>query len=443
MNNKLEKEKISKLMFQYCFPSVLSMWIFSTYGIVDGFFISNYLGESALASINIALPFINFAFAIGIMVSVGAGTIIGIRLGEKKYKESCYFYSLAIQLLIIFGIIISFMGMFFNQEIVLLLGATSKISQGSAIYLGTVSFFILTFILGYGLEVFVRIDGSPSYSIICLVIGAFTNIILDYVFIYKLNLGIRGAALATGIGQASTIIPLIYYLKVKRMKLYFNFVKFNLNAIKNIFFNGSPEFVTEITTAFLIVTFNMNIIKIIGEKGIASFGIISYFSTFVTMTMIGFAQGIQPIISYNLGAQKNHRILEILKKSFYSLIILGISFYLIINIFSNNIISLFISNNKELSTLTKSTITYYSFTYLFTGISILGTSFLTAVEESFKSNLLSIFKGIILINILLLTLPKLLGINGLWLSSSINEFIVAIISIYTIKIYVKKWEQPI
>ncbi len=443
MNNKLEKEKISKLMFQYCFPSVLSMWIFSTYGIVDGFFISNYLGESALASINIVLPFINFAFAIGIMISVGAGTIIGIRLGEKNYKESCYFYSLAIQLLILFGIIISFIGIFFTQEIVLLLGATSKIAYGSSTYLGTVSLFILTFILGYGLEVFVRIDGAPSYSIICLIIGAFTNIILDYIFISKMNLGIRGAALATGIGQASTIIPLFYYLKVKRKKLYFNFANFTLTPIKNIFFNGSPEFVTEITTAFLIVTFNMSIIKIIGEKGIASFGIISYFSTFVTMTMIGFTQGIQPIISYNLGAKKSYRILKILKKSFYSLIILGIFFYGLINLFSNNIISLFISNNKELSKLTKSTITYYSFTYLFTGISILGTSFLTAVEESFKSNLLSIFKGIVLINILLLTLPKLLGIRGLWLSSSINEFIVAIISIYTIKNYIKKWEQPI
>lgn len=438
MNNKLEKENITKLMIEYCFPSVISMWIFATYGIVDGFFISNYIGESALASINIVLPFINFAFAVGIMISVGAGTIIGIRFGEKNIKDGCYFYSLGVKLLIISGVLISFLGIFYTEKIVSILGATPQIAQGSATYLGTVSFFILTFILGYGLEIFVRIDGAPSYSIICLIFGAITNIVLDYIFIAKLNLGIKGAALATGIGQTSTIIPLVYYLKIKKTKLHFNFVKINIKPIKDIFFNGSPEFVTEITTALLIITFNMHIIKLIGEKGVASFGIISYFSTFVVMTMIGFAQGIQPIISYNLGAKKHLRIIKLLKNSFYSLATLGVLFYSLINIFSKDIISIFITDNNELAYITKQTIKYYSFTYLFCGINILATSFLTAVEESLISNFLSILKGVVFINIFLTILPKIIGTNGLWLSSSINEFIMTILSIYIIRNFMKK-----
>lgn len=441
MHNRLEKENITKLMIEYCFPSVISMWIFATYGIVDGFFISNYLGESALASINIVLPFINFAFAVGIMISVGAGTIIGIRFGEKNIEEGCYFYSLGVKLLVISGILISFLGIFYTKELVSLLGATPQIAEGSATYLGTVSFFILTFILGYGLEIFVRIDGAPSYSIICLIFGAITNIVLDYIFIAKLNLGIKGAALATGIGQTSTIIPLVYYLKIKKTKLHFNFVKINIKPIKDIFFNGSPEFVTEITTALLIITFNMHIIQLIGEKGVASFGIISYFSTFVIMTMIGFAQGIQPIISYNLGAQKHKRIIKLLKNSFFSLSILGILFYTLINIFSKEIISIFIKNNGQLASLTKDCIKYYSFTYLFCGINILATSFLTAVEESFISNILSILKGIVIINLFLFIFPKIIGIKGIWLSSSINELIMSILSFYIIKKYIEKMKS--
>ncbi|MEG0135281.1 MAG: MATE family efflux transporter [Cetobacterium sp.] len=429
MSTNLSKENIPKLLLKYCLPSVLTMWIFSLYSIVDGFFIGKYLGSKGLAAVNIVMPYINLSFAMGIMIAIGGSTIIGIKLGEKDEESANKVFSISVQLFILFGTIIGFIGIFFTEDVVRLLGANDTILNDSKTYLFYLSFFIISYLLGYGLEIFIRVDGAPSFSLICIIVGALVNIILDYIFIGKLSLGIKGAAIATGIGQLSTVIPLIYYLKFKRKKLKFKLSKINLKLCNSILFNGSSEFLTEIATGIVIMAFNINIMKLIGEKGVSSFGIIGYISTLVTMTMIGFAQGIQPIISYNFGALKFKRIKTVLNYSLVIILILGGIFYLLVNLFTHNIIKIFVSNNINLYNLTHEAIKLYSFTYLIMGLNIIVSAYFTAIEEALISCGLSILRGLLFINVALLVLPIFFNTKGIWLSAPINELFTLLFSI--------------
>lgn len=425
----LSKDNLGKIILRYGLPSIATMWIFALYTIVDGFFIGKFLGANELAAVNIVMPYVNLSFALGIMIAIGGATIIAISLGERKIEKAHKVYSLSLELFIILGGILGGIGIFFPHKIVEILGANEIIIKDATTYLFYLSFFTVFYLLSYGLEIFVRIDGNTIYSLICIIIGALLNIVLDYLFIIVFHMGIMGAGLATGIAQFGTAISLAYYLFSKSTKLKFSFVKIDIFQTLKILYNGSSEFLTEIATGIVIMAFNINIINIIGEKGVSAFGIISYISTLVTMTMIGFSQGLQPVISYNYGAKNFKRIKKTMKISAITVTSLGIFFFLICNIFSKEIISIFIKDDINLFKITKNAINLYSFTYILMGINIITCAFFTSIEDALVSAILSVVRGMIFINLLLFTLPKILGINGIWLTSPVNEFFSLIVSV--------------
>ena len=425
----LGKDSLTKIILKYGIPSICTMWIYSLYTIVDGIFIGKYLGAKEIAAVNIVMPYVNISFALGIMIAVGGGTIIAIRLGEGDSKEANRIYSLSAQFFLVLGGILSFLGIFFSKQIVKILGANEVVIESAQTYLFIISFFTIFYLLAYGFEVFIRIDGNPAYSMICNLTGAVVNIVLDYIFIVHFHLGIGGAALATGMAQLGTALSLGWYLAFKAKKLKFKFTKFDFKAIGALCFNGSSEFLTEIATGIVIMAFNINIMRMIGEKGVSAFGIIGYISTLVTMTMIGFSQGLQPVISYNFGAEKYERIKEILKIGVATVTGLGILFYLAINFFSHDIIAMFVKNDENLFIITKEAVRLYSFTYVLMGINIIISAYFTAIEDALISALLSILRGVIFINILLYILPLVLDSKGIWLSAPANEVITLVFSV--------------
>lgn len=429
MGPNLSKDNLGKIILRYGLPSIATMWIFALYTIVDGFFIGKFLGANELAAVNIVMPYVNLSFALGIMIAIGGATIISISLGEKNFEKAHRVYSLSLELFMILGGFLGAIGIFFPRKIVEILGANEIILGDATTYLFYLSFFTVFYLLSYGLEIFVRVDGNTLYSLVCIIIGALLNIVLDYLFIIKFNMGIMGAGLATGIAQFGTAASLGYYLLLKSTKLKFSFVKIDIPQTLKILYNGSSEFLTEIATGIVIMAFNINIINIVGEKGVSAFGIISYISTLVTMTMIGFSQGLQPVISYNFGAKNFKRIKKVMKISSITVTVLGILFFLICNIFVKEIISIFIKNDEVLFKITKNAINLYSFTYVLMGINIIVSAYFTAIEDAFISAVLSVLRGMIFVNILLFTLPRFLEINGIWLTSPINEFLSMIVSI--------------
>ncbi|MGL4947643.1 MAG: MATE family efflux transporter, partial [Cetobacterium sp.] len=360
--------------------------------------------------------------------AVGSSTMIAIQLGAKKDKKASQSYSTSIQLFMAFSVALSSIGIFFPKQVVTFLGANTVIVSEATTYLFYLSFFTLFYMLSYGFESFVRIEGSPNYSLICIIGGAIMNIGLDYLLIVEMQMGIKGAAIATGTAQMTTALMLAYYMIFRAKKLKYSFIKFNLKKVTTILYNGSSEFLTEIATGVVIMAFNINIMATIGNEGIAAFSVISYISTLVTMTMIGFSQGLQPIISFNHGAEFKERVLKILKIGTVTVFILGVFFFSIVNIFSNELVSIFIKDNPKLFILTKEAVVYYSFTYILMGINIIISSYFTAIENAFISSILSVLRGVIFINILLLLLPSIFNSKGIWLSAPINELLMLIVS---------------
>lgn len=293
--------------------------------------------------------------------------------------------------------------------------------------------------VGYALEIYIKVDGNPVYPAICVMTGGLINIVLDYLFVVVYPYGIKGAAFATGMSQLTSTSMLLFYILFKTKKIKFVKLKFSFKELLKISKVGFAEFLAEVSTGIAIFVFNIIILKNLGEKGVSAFGIIGYISSFVVMTMIGFSQGIQPIVSFNLGAKKYANVIKILKISLLMIIATGVVFYGGINFFSNKIISTFL-NDTETFKMTKYALAAYSFAYIITGLNIVTAGYFTAVKKVKISTIITILRGVVLIIVFLEILPKIFGTAGIWWSVPAAELVTLASSIYFIKKYIHKYE---
>lgn len=301
-------------------------------------------------------------------------------------------------------------------------------------YLSVIILFCVCYMTGYALEIYIKVDGNPIYPTVCVIIGGIVNLFLDYIFVVIFHLGIKGAAFATGISQVTTTSLLFYYIFFKTKKIKFIKIKYSFLNLFKIMKVGFAEFLAEISTGISIFVFNLVILKKLGDRGIAAFGIIGYISSFITMTMIGFNQGVQPILSFNLGAKEYDKIFEIIKKSFFILGFLGILFYGLINLFSFEIVSIFLTDSNDIA-LTKNALTIYSFAYVICGFNIFTAGYFTAIDQVKISTIITMLRGVIFLIISIFLLPKILGVNGIWLTMFVAELLTLIFSYTFMKNY--------
>lgn len=301
-------------------------------------------------------------------------------------------------------------------------------------YLSVIILFCVCYMTGYALEIYIKVDGNPVYPTLCVITGGVVNILLDYIFVVIFHWGIKGAAFATGLSQVTTTSLLFYYLFFRTKRIKFVKIKYSLLNLLKIMKVGFAEFLAEVSTGISIFVFNLVILKNLGEKGVSAFGIIGYISSFITMTMIGFNQGVQPILSFNLGAKEHKKIFEIIKNSFFILGVLGVFFYTLINIFSANIVSIFLNDIEDIN-LTKKALTTYSFAYLICGFNIFSAGYFTAVDMVKISTIITMLRGILLLVLFILILPIFLGTTGIWITMFVTEEITLIFSYIFMKKY--------
>ena len=301
-------------------------------------------------------------------------------------------------------------------------------------YLSVIILFCVCYMTGYALEIYIKVDGNPVYPTLCVITGGVVNILLDYIFVVIFHWGIKGAAFATGLSQVTTTSLLFYYIFFRTKRIKFVKIKYSLLNLLKIMKVGFAEFLAEVSTGISIFVFNLVILKNLGEKGVSAFGIIGYISSFITMTMIGFNQGVQPILSFNLGAKEHKKIFEIIKNSFFILGVLGIFFYTLINIFSANIVSIFLNDIEDIN-LTKKALTTYSFAYLICGFNIFSAGYFTAVDMVKISTIITMLRGILLLVSFILILPIFLGTTGIWITMFVTEEITLIFSYIFMKKY--------
>lgn len=296
-------------------------------------------------------------------------------------------------------------------------------------YLSVIILFCVCYMTGYALEIYIKVDGNPVYPTLCVITGGIVNILLDYIFVVIFHWGIKGAALATGLSQVTTTSLLFYYIFFRTKRIKFVKIKYSLLNLLKIMKVGFAEFLAEVSTGISIFVFNLVILKNLGEKGVSAFGIIGYISSFITMTMIGFNQGVQPILSFNLGAKEHKKIFETIKNSFFILGVLGVFFYTLINIFSTNIVSIFLNDIEDIN-LTKKALMIYSFAYLICGFNIFSAGYFTAMDMVKISIIITMLRGILFLILFILLLPIFLGTTGIWITMFLTECFTLIVSYF-------------
>lgn len=435
MNNSLGKEVTFLSLIKFTLPTIIMMVFFSLYTIIDGIFVSRYIGSNALSAINIVYPVICILIGISVMMATGGSAIVAKFMGEAKDKEAIESFTLITITSIIFGLIIAIFSLIFIKQIIYLLGSTDSLYENSHTYLFTMLLFTPVIILKMLFDYFLITAGNPNLGLLSAIIGGVTNIILDYVLIVPLNMGLVGAALATCIGYSlPSIIGIIYFFN-KKNTLHFVKPKFNFKTILYSCSNGSSEMVTQISSAVTTFLYNIIMIKLLGENGVASITIVLYAQFLLVSAYIGFTSGVSPHISYNLGSENKQQLYKIIKYSYIFIMLFSISTFIISKYLSTLLISIFAGNGTELYDITLNGFNLFQISFLLCGVNIFTSGMFTAFSNGKVSALLSLLRTFIFLSSGIIFLPSLIGVNGVWLAVPLAEIMTLVFSLFYIYKY--------
>lgn len=435
INNSLGKEVTFLSLIKFTLPTIIMMVFFSLYTIIDGIFVSRYIGSNALSAINIVYPVICILIGISVMMATGGSAIVAKFMGEAKDKEARESFTLITITSIIFGLIIAIFSLIFIKQIIYLLGSTDSLYENSHTYLFTMLLFTPVIILKMLFDYFLITAGNPNLGLLSAIIGGVTNIILDYVLIVPLNMGLVGAALATCIGYSlPSIIGIIYFFN-KKNTLHFVKPKFNFKTILYSCSNGSSEMVTQISSAVTTFLYNIIMIKLLGENGVASITIVLYAQFLLVSAYIGFTSGVSPRISYNFGSKNKQQLYKIIKYSYIFIMLFSISTFIISKYLSPLLISIFAGNGTELYDITLNGFNLFQISFLLCGVNIFTSGMFTAFSNGKVSALLSLLRTFIFLSSGIIFLPSLIGVNGVWLAVPLAEIMTLVFSLFYIYKY--------
>ena len=439
-NNILGTEKTGKLLLQFTIPSIIAMVVSSLYNIVDQFFIGRSIGVLGNAATNVAFPLTITYVAISLLCGIGGAANFNLSMGRKDYKNAEAYVGGAVGMMVILGIALCTVVQIFLHPLMLAFGATDKVLNYAMTYTRITAFGLPFVILTTGGSHLVRADGSPKYSMLCTLSGAFINLILDPIFIFGFDMGMAGAAYATVIGQiVSTALILRYFMHFKTIHLHLHSVIPSCHAWKSIASLGIAPFFNQLSLMIVQIILNNSLtyygaMSVFGEDiPLACAGIISKVNMVFFSIIIGISQGMQPIISYNYGAENYDRVKETYKKAITAALIISSFAFLLFQIFPRRIIGLFGSGSEEYYMFAEEFFRVYLFFIFLNGFQPLTANTFTAIGQARKGVFISLTRQIIFLLPLLIILPIFLGIDGIMLSSPIADLISAITSIVLIK----------
>ena len=418
---------------KYAVPSALAMFVSSLYTIIDGIFVGQGVGDSALAAVNIVMPFTIMLFGIATMFAVGGGDLVSKNIGSNNKDKAIKIFRQVFKFLLILSIGISLIFIVFSTQIVKILGATNNLVPLASTYLKYYSLFCIPNLIGIALNSFVRNDGRPKLAMISTLSGAVTNIVLDYIFIFPLNFGIKGAAIATGLGQIVTISILIPHFIGNKGVLRFGNVRLEREIIKEFINIGFPSFFAEVSFSIIIFFMNLALVNYGGETYLASFAIINYITTNIYMVLLGLSLGVQPLLSYNYGAKKSKKMLKYYSITMKASILINIIFISICFLFGKDMILIFTSDTI-IANIAYIGLNVTNIAFIMVGFNLISTVYYQSISMPKISNIFCAFRSVILLPISLFILAKLFKINGIWISLFVSELLTFIILRYSVNI---------
>ncbi len=416
-----------KKFIHYTVLSLLGTLGVSCYILADTFFVSKGLGTNGLAALNIAIPVYNFIYGIGMMLGIGGATKFSVYKSQNRSDEGNKIYTNTIYLAIIFSVFFVLLGVCGSNRIALMLGADENILEMTDIYIRWLLLFAPAFILNDIFLCFIRNDEAPKLSMMAMLTGSFVNIILDYIFIFLMKMGIFGAIFATGLSPLISILMMLPHWM--RKKNHFHFIKTKMYAdmVWQNFSLGFPSFVAQVSAGIVMIIFNMLILQLKGNTGVAAYGVIANISIVLISIYTGIAQGIQPVISSAYGKGDDREIKMVFRYAMIAMAAISIIVYALIFIFAQPIASVFNSEHHQaLQNIAVNGLKIYFLSSIFAGYNIILAMFFTSLEKALPAQILSVLRGFILIIPMVFILSSVWGMTGIWLTYPITEFLVAI-----------------
>ncbi len=419
--------------FSFSIPAILGMLLTSGIVIIDGLFIGNIVGEAGLASVNLTLPVLYLFLGTAIMIGVGGSVKAGHALGSGRQDQASRHFSLAIALSIITIATLTLLCFLFFEPLLETINTKQVLRPYVQTYLRTILWFYPAMMINIIFSIFMRAQGKPGLSLFFGLAGNALNIVLDYVMIARWGMGLQGAALATGI---SVMVPMgcgILYFLSEHSVLNFVHFSWKLPDIGQIFFNGSSEMIGQLSVGCTTWMFNRVILSRMGVDGLAAYTIVGYIAFVQIMIITGFAIGLGPIVGYSFGAGKADHIRRIMKTAMMSSFISGLICWVFVLFSSTAIAGYFSPGNGNIIAIAKSGFNLFTAAFLLNGFNMMITAFFTSIGNAKISMIIASLRGLLLINLFVLILPRFMGDSGIWVSYPLSELVTLCFSIVFLK----------
>lgn len=432
MDTKQIKENKMKMILGFSIPSIIAMLLQTVITITDGFFTGNYVGQDALAAINLGLPILYFFLGAGLCVGVGGSVISGRLLGSKERSKSSEVFSQTVTTAILVCVVISIAAWMLFSPILRVLKADGDLSVYFTEYYKIMLFTYPLMVLGSIFGMFIRTDGKPQICMAVSVAGCILNGIFDYYFVAVMDMGVQGSAIGSMLVQALTVLAQLFYFLSRNTGIRFKRFSFDKSVNREIFLNGSSEFIGEMASAISMFVFNYVLMKYVGSEGVAAFTILGFVVYGFSMICIGFGQGIVPLISICWGAKETDTAIGIRKDTNKILFPIGALIALVFFFFGKNYAAMF-GCSDEVADMVASGFRIYAITFLVMGYDVINSMYFTSCGDAKSSAILSSLRDIILLLAFTLILSPILGMTGVWLAAPCSEVLTAIVSILLIR----------
>lgn len=436
MKIQLSEHFTYKKLLRFVFPSIVMMMFTSIYGVVDGLFVSNYVGKTALAAVNLIMPFIMMLGALGFMIGTGGSAIVAKTLGEKRKEAANRYFSMLVYLTIIGGIVLSLIGFIFVRPIAILLGAEGEMVAQCVVY-GRITFISLTaFMLQNVFQSFFVAAEKPQLGLCVALAAGVTNMVLDFLFVGVLRWGIAGAAIATAASEVvGGLFPILYFSRKNSSLLRLVKTSFQTKIIGKACTNGSSELMTNVSMSLVNILYNYQLMRFAGENGVAAYGVIMYTNLIFISAYLGYSIGSAPIVGYHYGAQNFEELKNLFGKSLRLVGTWGVILLAAALMLARPLSRIFVGYDDVLWDLTSHGFRLYSLSFLICGFNIYGSAFFTALNNGLISAVISFLRTLVFQLSVVLALPVFLGIDGIWLAIVVAEVLALCV---TVVFFVKK-----
>ncbi len=429
-----------KNIMKFAIPTIVMTVFMSFYTMVDGLFVSNLIGTDALSAVNLTAPIISLVTAISTMLATGGSAVIMKKMGEQKTREANEDFTFLIIVNVIVGLIMSCLGYLVMDTVFESMALSPKVFSYCRLYLSRYLMFTIPVLLMNNFTLYMIAAGKSAFSMICSIAGGILNIVLDYVFIAILDMGIAGAAIATGTGYSVTAVAGMVMFSNKNRMLHFVKPVCRFKTLLHASANGSSEMATALVTGMVTMMVNWTMLKYVGEHGVAAITIIMYVLMFATSLYTGYSYGVAPMISFYYGEQNYEKLKKLVRTSLKMICVIAVAALVVSIVVTEPLVSIFARPDNPVYGLAVTGNRICSFAIIFIGFNVFASGMFTALSNGLISAVLAFSRSFVCMVIAMLILPAVLGVTGVWLATPVAEFAALVLSLFMFLKYQRRYQ---